>query len=264
MPEPSERRPKRRTGCWIAAILAVPLAGVVGVAFRCAVQDAREAARRSSCISNLKFVGAAVRSYQDRHGTFPPAYSVDKDGRPLLSWRVLIIDGTFDRTEIADFDQSQSWDSANNRALLDRVPRGMGRCELYECPSDTRRGAHETDYLMPVGTEAISDGPHGRSLSAITAGTSYTIVAGERSASGVCWTEPRDLKVDEMSFRLNDPTRPGFRSAHPRAVNVMMADGSVRPLNNDIDSEVLKSMVNISGGDKARQFFLDQDNQGLR
>ena len=33
----------------------------------------------------------ALHNYHDEHGSFPPAYVSDESGRPLYSWRVLIL-----------------------------------------------------------------------------------------------------------------------------------------------------------------------------
>ncbi len=40
---------------------------------------------------NIKLMMLAMHTYNDAKKTFPPAYSVDKNGKPLLSWRVLIL-----------------------------------------------------------------------------------------------------------------------------------------------------------------------------
>lgn len=32
-----------------------------------------------------------MHSYGGQNGSFPPAASISKDGRPLLSWRVLLL-----------------------------------------------------------------------------------------------------------------------------------------------------------------------------
>ena len=55
------------------------------------IRQAREPAQRSQCANNLKLISEAMSGYYRSHGTFPPAYSKDPDGKPLLSWRVLIL-----------------------------------------------------------------------------------------------------------------------------------------------------------------------------
>jgi prepilin-type N-terminal cleavage/methylation domain-containing protein len=56
-----------------------------------ATRSARGAAHRAQCVNNLRQIILALRNYELTHKAFPPAYTVDADGRPLHSWRTLIL-----------------------------------------------------------------------------------------------------------------------------------------------------------------------------
>src|SRR5262245_2481223 len=45
----------------------------------------------SQCGINLKQIGLALEQYRDTYRYFPPAYVADANGRPMHSWRVLIL-----------------------------------------------------------------------------------------------------------------------------------------------------------------------------
>ncbi len=52
---------------------------------------AREAARRASCSGQLSQLALALHNYCDVYGVLPPAHVDDEHGRPMHSWRVLIL-----------------------------------------------------------------------------------------------------------------------------------------------------------------------------
>jgi hypothetical protein len=55
------------------------------------VLAAREVARRNVCIHRLKGIAIAMHNYHETYKSFPPAYVPDANGKPMHSWRVLLL-----------------------------------------------------------------------------------------------------------------------------------------------------------------------------
>ena len=73
-------------------------------------------------MNNLKQIGLAMHNYHDARGRLPAAYTVDKDGKPLLSWRVLILPYTEEAALYKEFHLDEPWDSEHNKNLIARMP----------------------------------------------------------------------------------------------------------------------------------------------
>ncbi|MBN2580113.1 MAG: DUF1559 domain-containing protein [Pirellulales bacterium] len=253
MPLPPKR--KMGTGKLVLIILAccLPVLLICGGFFTAltlpAIQAAREAARRAACTNNLKQIGMAMHNYYDQHGTFPPAFSTDKDGKPLLSWRVLLLPYMEEETLYQQFNLDEPWDSPHNLALASQMP------QVYRCLSDPAPPG-VTSYAMLVGPHAISDGPHGRKISEIWDGLSNTVMVIEVSGANINWTEPRDIDVQQFSGASTLQSA-SIESNHPGVVNTLFGDGSVQSLPKDLDPKEFESLTTVDGGEPANRFFND-------
>src|SRR5262245_19237231 len=52
---------------------------------------AMQTARKTQCLANLREIGIAIQSYAGAKDHFPPPYTTDANGKPLHSWRTLIL-----------------------------------------------------------------------------------------------------------------------------------------------------------------------------
>jgi prepilin-type processing-associated H-X9-DG protein len=84
-----------------------------------------------------------------------------------------------------------------------------------------------------------------------------TAMVIEMSPSGILWTAPYDLNVDEMSFKINDPDHICPRS-HVGGVNVLFGDGHVDFISggdSSVDEAHLKAIITINGGEDMSKFY---------
>jgi prepilin-type processing-associated H-X9-DG protein len=216
--------------------LAVVAAGTVQ-----AVQKVREAAARTQSANNLKQLALAMHNYHDVNGAFPPAAIYDKDGKALLSWRVLLLPYIEQDNLYKQFHLDEPWDSEHNKKLLDKMPK------TFASPAAANLREHKSSYLGFAGKGALFDGSKGKRFADITDGTSNTIMFIE-TKDGVEWSKPGDVPFDP------DKPMPKVGGLHANGTNAAFCDGSVRFLAESLKEATLKALVTIAGGEVIPDF----------
>ncbi len=207
---------------------------------------APEAGRRSNCVNNLKQIGVALSTYHDAFKAFPPAYTTDAEGKPMHSWRVLLLPYFESPTELElyqQYDFDEPWDGPHNRKLSEVTPG------VFRCPSPPHN-ENETCYVAVVGMETMWPGKSTLNWRQIHDGASNTICVVEMAHSGIHWTEPRDLRFEDAVRGINVPkTTNCISSNHNSGAMFLFVDASVHFLTNDIQADVLRALLTANGGD---------------
>lgn len=209
------------------------------------IMASRAAARRMQCTNNLKLIFVAFFNYHDAYGTFPPAFSVDENGKPLHSWRVLILPFIEQSALYDSIRLDEPWNSEHNKQFHSMMP------VHYRCPECTKGEKNrDASYCMVVGEDTLgrTDGK-GLKIQEITDGTSNTIGIIERK-SPVCWMEPVDITQEDAHLGINKKET-GIGATHSGGVNAAICDGSIRYISDTIAPDVLKAILTVAGGESA-------------
>jgi len=207
------------------------------------IVNARRVAQRSASMNNLKQIGLGVHFFHDVWLAFPAAYSVDDDGKQLLSWRVHILP-FIDQEELhSKFHLDEPWDSEHNLKLVALMP------DVFKSPG-VEIPAGKTVYLgnanekhgIFVKPKKGSETSSGVGFRDVTDGTSYTIMAVEANPkAAITWTKPGDFDLEKMKREFL------FGSRKEGAI-ALYADASSRMTPNAIPDRELEKLLQRNDG----------------
>ena len=237
-----------------------------------AVQAAREGARRTACMNNLRHIGCALHGHLLARGEFPVGCLEWKGGKGgtkrCLAWSAFILPWLEEAATAERLRFDLPYDHADNR------PAGSVPLGVFICPAADRTGLlvdglGRTDYGGIAGERIVSGplaGPlvHERSFDqvGIPDGLSKTLFVGECSIgawSDGQWINGRNLF--EQAFAVNstvpyDPRRDiwiddELRSRHPLGALALAGDGAVHFLAAVVSPRVLAAVCTRAGGETA-------------
>ena len=214
------------------AIAAFSLAGFL--ILNLAVNEAREAARCSSCLGLLRANALAILNYESSYGHFPaPTWS-----NGLHSWRTLTIQ--FSDDDHPTVNPEFAWNDKNNTAIGKSAPTTL------QCHS-RRSGNGFTQFFCVNDKSSIWQSTPVRAAD-VKDGLSQTLLLIELDLPSITWTSPKDVTLNELLQILKRDRK--LPSPHPDFIQLAFADGSVRQYpHSDMSPDFLSAIVSIDGGE---------------
>lgn len=326
-------RRRRRAFTLIELLVVIAIIAILIALLLPAVQQAREAARRSQCKNNLKQLGLAMHNYHDVFGVLPPGSGIQgtdlcndvyggncvpwvgglhRKGSQLVKILPYIDQGPLYNKIDFNIDVDDWFYNFNNRQYRHQV------ISTFLCPSDTNGinldRAH-TNYACSMGAQRMSDNMgwcgniypgnvfgtgatgHGSTndpsrisglfsryvwsarIRDITDGTSNTIMMGESRPScndhlaggwfhanavfALATTAPINYKTcrNEPGYQPDScnawnvwQTSMGFKSNHEGGAQLVLADGSVRFISENIDYMTFQRLGDRRDGQPIGEF----------
>jgi hypothetical protein len=160
------------------------------------------------------------------------------DGRPLYSWRVLLLPYIEQEELYNEFRLDEPWDSEHNIRLLERMPA------TYAAPKHKRSRIppNHTVCHVFVGPGTAFEGPAGIKMDDFPDGLSNTLLIVE-AGEPVPWTKPEEIEFQpDAELQLQCLFHDGFRAC--------MADGSVRFVRTNIEPRKLRAAITRNGNEK--------------
>ena len=237
-----------------------------------------------SC-NNLRQVMLGIEAYHAQYGRLPCHALYDLQKQPIHSWRTLITPYLAGTRQL--YRWSEPWDGPFNQRLAQGFEVEVGVSENPVVAQgkplvkaiDPEDGVLLIDYAWPfrragvmdescrihffavVGKETAWPEDGSIALDDIADGAENTLLLVESHSVSAYWSEPRDLRFDEMDFAINVQGGCGISGPAGREPLVLFADGEVYRLQPETSPEVVRALLTANGGEQVDRHQLL--NEGL-
>lgn len=139
---------RRRAFTLIELLVVIAIIAVLIALLLPAVQQAREAARRTQCRNNLKQIGLALHNYESSYGMFPPSRINLSSPTFQVSWQMMVL---------PQMDQAPLYNLYNfNINWYDPIndPVTTAKLSVFVCPSNPSTASAPSTALVSALTSA--------------------------------------------------------------------------------------------------------------
>ncbi|QDU87304.1 hypothetical protein Pla175_06630 [Pirellulimonas nuda] len=233
----------------VALLVATAILGALVFPF----DTVRTPSYRNMEASVIKQCALALASYQRDHGALPPPCTKDKNGKPLHSWRTLLLPYLEEPELYKRIRLDEPWDSPANLAVFEST-HVLGLTsptfQLYGLPDD---GAY---YLAVTGDGTLWGPPPLANMQSCAADRVLVVQTAIKQAK---WYEPVDLTIDEFTSLMTGDDQYEMNTVHQgyfatsycqirrrQGRAVAMRDCLVRFANRTKDAAAARSLVLVT------------------
>lgn len=247
----------------VELLVVISIIGILVAMTLPAVQQIREAARRTSCTNNLRQSGVALLSYETANERFPAG----AEERTIHAWSSRILP-YLDQSNLYDrLDFRKDWNAPPNNLLA------KAELEVFSCPSSPKNYSGKTDYCGVRGSSHSATRDLGFNgclfpvfqkhrpvkLASISDGTSCTIVVAEAVATNErtngFWANGMNcIGHDDGSINNRNGGFDEIASLHPGGANAVFADGSTHFLSEMLPLDVIGPLCTRDNNDVVSEF----------
>lgn len=215
-------------------------------------QFAEDAARRGGRMngeqrrsqSSLKQIGLATRRFHDKHRHLPAGGVFSDKGEPMHSWQAQLLPFLHHEATFRQIDFQKPWTNPANANAYRTAITEFQIARLNHAKTATGYAASHYGGNLHVL-------PKEKSLrfQDIIDGTSNTILAGEVGKGIKAWGDPENLRDPQLGLTGAPNT---FGGVWDNGTSMLLVDGSVRFMNQNVTLQVIRDMSTPNGGEAVR------------
>lgn len=202
----------------------------------------RDANYRTIASSNLRQIGVALYAYHANFQTFPQGGSFQPTGIAGHGWMAQLLPFIDQSSTYARIRFDLPWHHRYNRdAYETRIPS-------FEDPMTQSRPLPAREYAPSyyAVNDRVMNSNRGSSIADMTDGVGNTILAGSVKDRPRAWGDAANWR--KLDYGINK-SMDGFGSFEPGGAFFLMADGSVRFIQEDVDVRTLRALATPDADD---------------